>query len=742
MRQFQITSRPRHLRYVFFVDVNHPYERLLKLINSNQSNWGGRYNPIIPVKENIILEEYINLLKFFDPDYIFYSKDVNPETIKKLGIYNPVSYVELDDPPRSQYIPGVDSLYFLSRFNTKTKIISPLNLSNFESPLLDFYKLNFGLNIHKSRNEYEIGNKYSVIDIDPEKFSELNKTIHHQKPFNTNNLSILNLNTRLLRNLKDCQFNDFEIIIAKDKSSTEDLIYYWNRLLYECWGLLYITKEELDILANDKFFGGVLHDISSERNIHVTSMTLNELELEELVQTRLNPIAFNRKFTVRKFKIFPLSITDSNRLYERDFGESSTIQTLVGEKGLFHLPKLSFTDNVDSYTQEWVVDIEIKRADQRNKNDLKFPLTTETQYLIRSVKGRINLQRDISIIINSQNNKSDTLSIELPEVKNLLHQLFHRPTINGESVTTKFIEIGPHDSSNKLSAFLKIFKYDFLLIEDYFRDKFWVELFEDLITNNRIDGDSILFDDIKLKAFNEFKNAGIVFGIREETYINEENLQLGLKSTLEALCSNGVFFTGFSLKCSKCSSKFWYPLKDISDFVNCRGCLENFEFPIESKFSYKLNDIIKNNIFQSKNDRNGNLTVIRTLAALHDRSSSSFEFSPQLNLYDQTFSNKPAAEVDIICISDGQLIIGEAKHNSSLFASDSNKSLKSIVELAKIIRPDKIILSCYEDKGGKLEYAKSRLVGFFNNYEYQPVIETILLQPPFDQFNGHKFFKY
>lgn len=62
MSQFQITSRPRHLRYVFFVDEQCPYEKLFKLICLNQRIWGGRYNPIIPVNNNIISERYLALL--------------------------------------------------------------------------------------------------------------------------------------------------------------------------------------------------------------------------------------------------------------------------------------------------------------------------------------------------------------------------------------------------------------------------------------------------------------------------------------------------------------------------------------------------------------------------------------------------------------------------------------------------------------------------------------------------------
>jgi hypothetical protein len=40
---------------------------LLSLIHVNQSIWGGRFNPIIPVKENIISDRWKEILKYYDP---------------------------------------------------------------------------------------------------------------------------------------------------------------------------------------------------------------------------------------------------------------------------------------------------------------------------------------------------------------------------------------------------------------------------------------------------------------------------------------------------------------------------------------------------------------------------------------------------------------------------------------------------------------------------------------------------
>jgi hypothetical protein len=196
----------------------------------------------------------------------------------------------------------------------------------------------------------------------------------------------------------------------------------------------------------------------------------------------------------------------------------------------------------------------------------------------------------------------------------------------------------------------------------------------------------------------------------------------------------------------------------VSETVKCKGCLEEFPLPIEPKFAYKLNDLIKNNILRTEIQSDGklsvvpdgNLTVIRTLVSMYRKSLYSFDYSPQINLF-SNHSNKPCTDIDIVCLTDGELIIGEAKHTSAAFSADNNKSLKSLAEIAKAIRPDKIILSCYDNpkgrlsKGklddGKLEKAKQGLIHIFNKWEYQPEIETLHLYPPDDiHLDGYRYF--
>jgi len=743
MEQFQIISRPRHLRYLFFVNEDIPYDELFNLICSNLKIWGGRYNPIIPLNNNIIPERYLDLIKNYDPDFIFHTKEIDAEIIKSLRIFNPIGYSSLDEKPRREDITGVDRLYLLSQFDSNIKVLLTRDLLKTDSILLDYYKLNFGLETASLHSDFQITKEYKQLIIDPSNFNSLHKIIYEERPIIQSQLCARNVNTKLLRARTFANYNDFELVIAKDKTSNSDLLYYWNRFLFECTNVFYITMDELNILKDDKYFGGILYDLSINNIINVVSWSLTKNEVNEIIETKIKPIVLHREIRYKNLTDFPFEILDANGIYERDYGESQIYQTLISSAGLFNLPKLSFTKKVGYHAQRWAIDVTIKKIGKNFQNEIRFPLTTDTNYIFKRLPGRIKLNRNISIVIHNQQQSEDHLEIEIPDLGLRINQLVCSPIINGECIKSNFIDTGYNDASNKLLVFIKSFDYDLHTIGEFFTDIFWVRLFEYLCTNEKPTGDSIEFEEIIYRVINALEAANIKLGSREETYLNIENLKYSIKRTLEELSSYNVFFKGFKLKCPTCSSEFWYHINETNDKIICKGCQAKFALPIEPSFAYKLNDLVKNNIFQTKTQRDGNLTVIRTLSYISTNSLSSFEFSPQINIYDNPHSNKPCSELDIICVSEGKLIIGESKHDSSYFKADNNKSLKSLAEVAKIIRPDKIILSCYEDHYNRLANAKISLEHIFNKWIYKPEIVCILLDEP-DDFNltGHRYFYY
>jgi hypothetical protein len=120
------------------------------------------------------------------------------------------------------------------------------------------------------------------------------------------------------------------------------------------------------------------------------------------------------------------------------------------------------------------------------------------------------------------------------------------------------------------------------------------------------------------------------------------------------------------------------------------------------------------------------------------------DFNTELtNLYDDWYYKKPVTDLDIVALVDGQFIIGEAKHNSNEFSADSHKSLKSLVDIANLVHPDKLLLSCYVDENNKLDKAKKFLEHHFYRKDYAPDIETSQLHTPdYFNFNSRNYYFY
>ena len=202
MKQYQLSVRPRHLRYMFFIDEKTSYEELYSIIISNQKQWGGWYNPIVPVTEGEIKESWVNLIKNYDPDYIFYSKDIDPEMILRLKLFNPISYIKLDEK-RGFESSGVNAFYFISKFPTTSNLVMLTGGWKTKSPLLSYYLLNYGIESDFYHHQIELSKDYNVKQLTSDDFDTFNKCIYDLRPINPSQLSRENLNTKIFFWIKE-----------------------------------------------------------------------------------------------------------------------------------------------------------------------------------------------------------------------------------------------------------------------------------------------------------------------------------------------------------------------------------------------------------------------------------------------------------------------------------------------------------------------------------------------------------
>lgn len=154
-----------------------------------------------------------------------------------------------------------------------------------------------------------------------------------------------------------------------------------------------------------------------------------------------------------------------------------------------------------------------------------------------------------------------------------------------------------------------------------------------------------------------------------------------------------------------------------------------------------MNDLIKNNIFQTKSNRDGNLTVIRSMAVF-SRGFGAFQYSSATKCFMMIYIVGNHAETLISSFQKTGSSLLE-KQSIKAFFAEKSKSLIALVETAKLIFPDKVVLARNVDDNGWLEKAKASLHHLFNKWAYEPQIETLKLQTPdYWHIKSHRYFKY
>src|SRR5208282_5642855 len=129
---------------------------------------------------------------------------------------------------------------------------------------------------------------------------------------------------------------------------------------------------------------------------------------------------------------------------------------------------------------------------------------------------------------------------------------------------------------------------------------------------------------------------------------------------IDAYIGREVFYRGLILKCASCSDVSWFSIAEITHTFTCRRCGRNQQYtksswkhPGEPSWFYKLDEIVYQALL------NNSIAPILTLGALREKTKDSFLFCPELRIRAQG-DEKHFMELDICCIPDGQLCIGEA----------------------------------------------------------------------------------
>lgn len=130
---------------------------------------------------------------------------------------------------------------------------------------------------------------------------------------------------------------------------------------------------------------------------------------------------------------------------------------------------------------------------------------------------------------------------------------------------------------------------------------------------------------------------------------------------IDYLLSIRVLRRGLILQCNKCSCSAWYDNDTIGQDFECARCRarqmilkENWKHPDEPSWYYSLAETVHQFYYN-----NGHITL---LALRHIKGNSrNFQYLPEMELHELSDNGKKF-EIDIACVKDGYIYLGEAKN--------------------------------------------------------------------------------
>lgn len=707
------------------------------------------YDPdIIKSNMNLNVELVKEIEKYLSPYYIEISKDDEKE-------YNP-HYTEFPAEislnPDNIKVVGND--YFthptISLFCTG---FTKLN----NEDIINFIDLNFSLYDNTLMNEMALGNNPHELYLIKDKKSiieSLDSANRGRKKVFQSQLSSISSTIGEPENHEDKEFG-FSIIIG---DTIQDLLYFWNRIfslssfhetvIRQLWIPLSVAKD-IDFTGVLKKFIEVYSYESWQQHNHIKfiSTSVKKNELEEIVTNLTkglyshNEIINNDCIKLPKLNnsmYYKIKDNKYKKLYELE--DTFEVET----------PK-QISDPSNHY--KWAVDLFIEYNSTRFENihgvDYWFQFPRKNWLSnFTNLNSRINLQ---GFITTFPSGKVPKIKLRIYEdyyiFQNLLTEhLNYYPHSDPRNSLEKhlFKGIKISDKGESLLGILNLFGGLFNA-HNYLSERYWRKIF-DIMTNrikttneNRaVEIKKIILEKYKdVKSIDEFNdkkidflfslimrystsminsNIEICFDILEKIAIEEINEynaknkdegntifeydKRDLISLIDSLIFLNILFIGVKPQCPRCGLKNWIQIDEVKTKVNCIGCKYEFNIDSESKWYYKLN-----RLFEIGYSQKGLMPVILVLGNLMEHISSSFLFSPSLELYDEFDDTiyrekniKPKHEVDILCIRDGEFIIGEVKQTNKLF---KKSDFDDMFEISRRIKPDKVIFSSLDGKPSK-----------------------------------------
>lgn len=698
--------------------------KCLKIIENFSQIWGGQKNLIIPTDGKKIDEKFWFLLEKFDPDYLYVYNDPKgkrseyksiSESLKKeiLKRLNPFYESRTgEDPIEDSFFRTNWPLTFLpdilpNATIKEKKIYNPvINYSIVDSP--DYIKLMVHSVLGKMTEDYS--EKINTLDIKIEEknfteediFSLLSNLIWKEESQENYPFWYSMLKLNLYRKSGDHYENPIILVIG---DSLKDFCLYYNLSSMRkdvLWAPVSLIKnsyrETKKIRKNGKepnsklvlfnlVLGGELSDRIEfgylDKKIIFTSLSKSKADLKSIKNILEEYMTWGFELKEKEFisisndleELLPCSL----HVLEYDNYSNCYREQFINSKSINRI-KTPIPRNFDHRSfknHHWITEVNIE--------NYKLPL-----------------YKELSSILEAGNYSNH----EIRSSNRGMAYFCPNYYFMGESIDKYLIK--PYITLlNAFEIFQIIFKESNYCILTSDKGNYERESTEKF---GSLEGIAEFFINEKYqKLFNKFietKNPddgeGIFLKDDRRMYMNLESIKniLGDEITpmINDFVERRILHRGFIFKCERCKHAGWYDIEDITNTFKCKRCRtiqhynsNNFirQNPIEPEWFYKLDEAI----YQGYN--NDMIVPILTLNKLKKLSKESFLYCNEIEIRKMEHPDDQYREIDICCISDGKIVIGECKQQNKL----EKEEIEKYKDIYEEIRADKIIFSTFKEKG-------------------------------------------
>lgn len=752
----QLNYRPR--RIAFLVDAAH--ERLQEVLDAildfNISSWGGRHNPILPIRSGSLSPAYLPVLDAADPDIICAFGDLQQDLVTLLTHrYRPLDILShgtyaLDRVSVSLWGDQASVQQLLNSLASSPpavfRHIDPalvhVTLVD-EQKLSQFFRWNFG---YSHLNHFAIrdaGVKALPVTVD----SDASLVTQINSAANTVSLNIAICgDAPLAMQIGHPWLPVFTLFVGDD---IETRTAYWNDALcvgrtsaFSIQRTLWLTTANLNdtelmsalmrlpaFMSGSSGYNSVLRLVSYDKTEDQLAEIGNTVRLRTHLAASLQTIS-HLSSPPSYPQPQPASRPLRHDVPQIEHAHSRTLHLPL------HVPRPVTVDR----DERLMVNLRVEEPDQELYYSnvsawWRMPKHEGLNAAFGRLSCRVGANQELAVEVHADHRHLD---VELPSIARLFQALLSperqrrsshdlRPQLQGQ-YRLRLSDKGRYASgilalAPSLQDTLRLFENPFCRrvltrlaqspIPQLATQQLQATIRRQLTNPATLDDTAWLADQITRVAlatpsvtpmtYAEFQaeHASYLASLDDE-HMRRYAQQIDIEYEFADLVRRRIILQGARIPCPMCGGRFWYGMHQINVSLTCQGCLSSFSFPAEATWSYHLNELLRRGINEF-----GLLPIFRTIGRIFDESTDDFFFLPGVQLV-HCVNNElhPEFETDIVWIKDGEFGIAEVKTNARRFRPADRERLS---RLCSIAFPDLIVLAAPDGNDIDLERFASDL---------------------------------